>query len=182
MVNDASACKLKALFGENGYSVIDQAKDGNECLRKIRSLKPDLAVLNDNLPVLCGLEVAKIIVEDKLCDVIIIMSNEKKNTIDCTSLENEFVILTKPLSRESLLNTVELVIKNRRKVAKLEKEIEDLKKTLDNRKMIEKAKGILMKNLGLSEEQVFRRIQKQSMDLGIPMQEIAKAIILADEI
>jgi two-component system, response regulator PdtaR len=74
------------------------------------------------------------------------------------------------------------MMKNRRRVQGLEKEIEELRNTLDTRKEVEKAKGLLMRNLNLSEADAFKRIQKQSMDRGIPMKEIAKAIILAYDI
>jgi two-component system, response regulator PdtaR len=74
------------------------------------------------------------------------------------------------------------MVKNKRKIQELEQEVETLRASLDTRKEVEKAKGLLMKNLGLSEPEAFKRIQRQSMDRGIPMKEIAKAIILAYDI
>jgi len=182
MANDASISKLKAVLAESGYEAIDHAKDGNECLRKIRYLRPDLAVLDYNLPPTNGFEIAKIVAEDKLCDVILLVNNEQRNSVECVKSGYDVVTVTKPLSRYSFINTVDLVIKSRRKIMKLEKEIDELKKALDARKDIERAKGLLMKNLGLTEDQAFRKIQKQSMDRGIPMKEIARAIILAYDI
>ena len=182
MANDASISKLKAVLAESGYEAIDHAKDGNECLRKIRYLRPDLAVLDYNLPPTNGFEIAKIAAEDKLCDVILLVNNEQRNSVECVKSGYDVVTVTKPLSKYSFINTVDLVIKSRRKIMKLEKEIDELKKALDARKDIERAKGLLMKNLGLTEDQAFRKIQKQSMDRGIPMKEIARAIILAYDI
>ncbi|NJD04019.1 MAG: ANTAR domain-containing protein [Ruminiclostridium sp.] len=182
MGNEASAGKMRAVLVEGGFDVADQAKEGNECLRKIRLLKLDLAVLDYDLPLVNGFEVAKIAVEDKLCDVILLVSNEKKNSIESIKASYDFTILAKPLNRDSLINTVDIIVKSRRKIMKLEKEIVELRMTLDARKDIEKAKGLLMKNLNLTEEQAFRRIQKQSMDRAISMKEIAKAIILAYDI
>ena len=72
--------------------------------------------------------------------------------------------------------------KNKKRIRDLENEIDELKSSLDTRKEVEKAKGLLMRNLNLSEPEAFKRIQKQSMDRGIPMKEIAKAIILAYDI
>lgn len=178
MGNTISLNKLKTVLGGSGYQIIDQAKDGNECLRKMINLKPDLAVMDYDLSPHNGFETAKIAIEDKLCDIILIVNNEQKNSIEHVKYGFDFVIVTKPLNRESFISTVGLVIKNRRKIMKLENEIETLKKTLNSRKEVDKAKGLLMEHMRLTEEQAFRMIQKQSMDRGIQMKEIAKAIIL----
>lgn len=177
--NDISLNKLRAELAGNGYKVVDQAKDGNETLRKIGMLKPDLAVIDYNLQPTNGFEIAKIALEDKLCDVILIVNSEQKDSIELMNNGYDFVIIPKPINRNSFISTVDLVLKSRKKVMKLEKEIEKLKETLDSRKEIEKAKGTLMKHMNLTEDQAFRLIQKKSMDSGIQMKEIAKAIILA---
>lgn len=178
MKNEISLNKLGALLTESGYQVIDQIKDGNECLRKMRYLKPDLAVMDYDLPPQNGFEVTRIALEDNLCDVVLIVNNEQKHSLEYMKSGYDFATVTKPMNRDSFVNTVELVIRSRKKIKKLENEIEQLKKTLDIRKDIEKAKGLLMQHLNLTEEQAFRRMQKMSMDRGIPMREIAKAIIL----
>jgi len=180
--NDVFLKKLKAFLVQNGYHVVEQAKEGNECLRKIRAVRPFLAVLDYDIPVINGLELARIAVEDNLCEVILITSSEQRNQINPTKLERDITIVTKPIVRENFLSLLELVIRNRRKILQLEKEINELKETLEARKNIERAKGILMKNLGLTEDEAYRRLQKQSMDRGIPLKDIAKAIILAYDI
>ena len=182
MNNDAAIAKLKTLFMENGYLVADYARDGHECLRKTRALKPDLAILDYNLASLNGYEVSKIILEDRLCDVVLITTPEEENIVDGVRGETGFALMVKPLNKMSLLNTIDLMVKNSRKIRELEKQIDELKASLNTRKEVEKAKGLLMKHLNLSEAEAFKRIQKQSMDRGIPMREIAKAIILAYDI
>lgn len=181
MENGILINKLKTILLEIGYEVIDQANEGNECLNKIRFLSPDIAVIDYKLVSIEGFEIAKIVARDKLCDVIIVsdvQTDEEKSSIDYIKSEYDFVVMTKPLKRENLISTINLLMKNRKKIMQLEKEVEVLKMTLNARKDIEKAKGLLMKHLKLSEDQAFRRIQKQSMDKGIPMKEIAQAIIL----
>ncbi|MDP4180768.1 MAG: ANTAR domain-containing protein [Bacillota bacterium] len=182
MSNEVSSGKLKNIFIENGYTVIGQVGDGQECLRRVNSIAPDLVVLEYELPITNGFEVSKIIMEDKLCDVILIASEAQKSLVEDLSGEVGFACITKPLGKTNLINTVELMFKARRKINKLEKEIGDLKEILNTRKEVEKAKGLLMKYLNLSEAEAFKRIQKQSMDKGISMKEIAKAIILAYDI
>jgi response regulator NasT len=110
------------------------------------------------------------------------MSSDKESYMDSIRSDSNFVFMAKPINRQNLINTIELMIKNKKRIKLLEKEIEELKASLDTRKEVEKAKGLLMKHLGLTEAEAFKRIQKQSMDRGIPMKEIARAIILAYDI
>ena len=182
MSSDQSNIKMKAILVEAGFLVIDQAADGQDCLRKIRSCIPDLAILDLNLALMNGYEVAKVVLEDDICDIVIISSIEHEGMLGSIKKYNNFISLTNPVNKAVLSNTLELMIKNRKRIKELEKEINDLKFTLDTRKEVEKAKGLLMKHLGLPENDAFKRIQKQSMDRGIPMKEIAKAIILRYDI
>jgi response regulator NasT len=182
MNNEVSSGKLKTIFTENGYIVAGQVSDDQECLRRVRALGPDLVVLDYDLPVSNGYETAKILLEDKLCDVILIATESQKALVEELCSNIGFSCITKPLGKTNLLNTVDLMFRARRKINILEKEITDLKEVLNTRKEVEKAKGLLMKHLNLSEAEAFKRIQKQSMDKGISMKEIAKAIILAYDI
>ncbi len=182
MSSDTSINKLKTILVENGYTVVDQAKDGHECLRKIRALRPDLVILDYNLSLSNGYEVSRVAIDDGICDVILIINSMQEELIGGMKSETNFVYMTKPLNKQLLINTIELMIKNKRKIKELEKEIEDLRETLNTRKEVERAKGLLMKTQGLSEAEAFKRIQRQSMDRGIPMKEIARAIILAYDI
>jgi response regulator NasT len=182
-MNDASASKLKSILNQNGINTIGQVSDGQECLRKVKLLGPDIVILEYDLPLLNGHEVSKVILDEKVCDVILIVNDSlQKNFVSDMTDEIGFVCIVKPVSKVTLVNTVELMIKTKRKIARLEKEIEDLKEVLNTRKEVEKAKGLLMKHLKLSEAEAFKRIQKQSMDKGISMREIAKAIVLAYDI
>ncbi|AEV70384.1 ANTAR domain-containing response regulator [Acetivibrio clariflavus] len=178
MSNKSSNNKLKIVLNAVGYQIVDQADDANDALRKLNNLKPDLAVMEYDLSPQNIIEVAKIAVEDKLSDVILIASSEQKGSLEYLKSEYDIVVIAKPLHKETFLSTVDLVIKNRKKILALEKEIEELKEAIETRKEIEQAKGLLMKNLNLTEEEAFRMIQKQSMNRGIKMKEIARAIIL----
>jgi two-component system, response regulator PdtaR len=182
MSNEASSSKLKGILVESGYTIIDLARDGNECLRKVRALRPDLAIIDYNLPLLNGYEVSKVLLDDRVSDVIVLVSEVQKSLMDDLKSEVGFMCLTKPLNKSGLTSTIDLMYKNRKRIMCLEEEIEGLKSSLDTRKEVEKAKGLLMRHMNLSEPEAFKRIQKQSMDRGIPMKEIAKAIILAYDI
>lgn len=180
--NDSQSIKIKNLLTENGYTVIDLVKDGQECLRKARLLKPDLVILDFDLPLFTGYDVAKVLSEDKISSTLLIVNDSQKSLISEHRDQWDFTSLVKPINRSALISTVELIIKNNKKIRLLQKEIQELKESLEARKLVEKAKGILMSKQGLSEQEAFRKIQRQSMDKGIPMKEVAKAIILASEI
>lgn len=182
MSSDLLIEKMKTILVEAGFIVIDQARDGHECLRKIRTLRPDLSILEHNLNLLNGFEVAKVALEDNICDVVLISTLEQESVAESLKHYSNFISLLKPVNKVALLSTLEIMSKSRKRIIELEKEISELKSTLDTRKEVERAKGLLMKHLGLSENDAFKRIQKQSMDRGIPMKEIAKAIILAYDI
>ncbi len=182
MSSEALSLKLKTILVEAGFMIIEQANEGQECLRKMRALKPDIIILEYNLPHMNGLEISRVAIEDGICDVMLFVSVDQECMVDDIRQESGFVSLVKPVNKMLLIGSLELMIKDRRKIKQLEKEIEELKLSLDTRKEVEKAKGLLMANLGLTESAAFKRIQKQSMDRGIPMKEIAKAIILAYDI
>ena len=165
--------RIRHVLTEAGYNVVGTAVDAGSALRKIRTLKPDLAVIDMDLPTMGGLQLAGIIDESRLSDVILIAGNA---SID---QDISFPFISKPITKSTLLQSVNLVFINRQRIKKLEREIDKLKDILENRKYIERAKGILMRDLGLTEQEAFRRIQKESMDRGLPMKDVARAIITA---
>ncbi|MBI2347758.1 MAG: ANTAR domain-containing protein, partial [Deltaproteobacteria bacterium] len=114
--------------------------------------------------------------------VILLTSHYDAETIERTKGAGVMAYLIKPLREEELLPTVELAISRFAEFVSLRRENEDLKKTLEARKAIERAKGILMKSRGLSEPEAFSLIQRKSMDMRRPMAEIAQAIVLMEEI
>ena len=182
MGSEPANIKIKNFLSENGYFVVDTAMDGHECLRKLNYIRPDLLVLDYNLGALNGLDVSKVAIEDKICDVVLIINETQKGRISSFSDTPGFIAVEKPLNKALLLNSIEIMAKSRKRIGQLEKEIEELKSAMDTRREVERAKGLLMKHMNISEPEAFKRIQKQSMDKGIPMKEIAKAIILAYEI
>lgn len=115
MNNVSSVNKLRAVLNAAGYQVVEQVDNTNDALRKLINLRPDLAVIEYDLSPQNIIEVAKIAIEDKLCDVILIASNEQKGSLKYLKTEYDLVVVAKPLHKETFLNTVDLVIKNRKK-------------------------------------------------------------------
>lgn len=171
--------KIKQVLTKEGYQVTGEAEEGNEALRKIRLLTPDLVILESDLPGLNGLEVAKIIEEDRLAPVLLITSYWQNDLLQKVRESWVFALVSKPVQAANLVAAVESAMLNFERIVQLEQEVNKLKETLATRKLIERAKGILMETMGLTEAEAFRRIQKQSMDKCTSMKAIAEAIIMA---
>lgn len=169
--------KIKQLFTDNGFTVTGICSSGNEAIRKVRTLKPALLIANYELPDTNGFEVAKIVTMNNICSVILLADDTQKSYVDRRAGDLDIVCLKRPVSRAVLLNSAELVIKSRQRLQKLEAELNEIKTDLETRKLVDKAKGFLMQKSGLSEQDAYRRIQKQSMDTGMTMKEVSKIII-----
>lgn len=171
--------RIKAMLNKLGYLVVGEATDGPGALKMVRTRYPDLLITQENLPGFSGLEIARIMYEDKLGPVILTTNYLQLDTLEKAKEAKVYSILQKPFAENQLLPVLELALVNNQEITKLEKQIKDLKDTLESRKLVEKAKGILMKSLGLNEEEAFRRIQKQSMNKRVSMRAVAEAIILS---
>lgn len=178
--NDATWRRnIKAILAKMGYWVIGEAEDGQSGLKMIRSRQPDLVIIEAFLPGLDGYEVAQIVNEDKLAPVILVSSSTKQNIIEKAKAAKVFAFLIKPELESNLIPAVELALTNYQEIIRLENEVKELKDTLATRKVVERAKGILMETMGITETDAFKRIQKQSMNKRISMRAVAEAIILA---
>jgi len=182
MGNDATNAKIKAFLVEHGYEVVETAQESNECLRKLSLLRPDILVIDSALPGMGGFEVTRVAVDDDNCSVVMITSTPQEYIEENLKDSFRFSYIVKPINKMLLINTLELMQKSGRKIKELEKEVEQLRNAIDSKKEVDRAKRLLMEHLKMSEEEAFKRIQKQSMDKGISMREIAKAIILAYDI
>lgn len=178
----AARQNLKYLLVREGYLIAGEAPDGSQALRMIRTLQPDLVILDNELPGTTPLEVARIVEEDGVAPVIFLASSWHRNLMEHTHEFPFFAYLIKPVQENTLLPAIEAALTNYQKICHLQQEISRLKETLAARKVIERAKGILMDTMGLTEAEAYRRMQRQSMDRCVPMKNIAEAIIVAHEL
>lgn len=175
--SEQAAEKIKYVLQRNGYSVGDICSSGNETLRKVRLSPPDILLINFDMPDITGLEAATIIGDENLCSVILFINSAQKDFCLPTILDYDITLFVKPINRVALMSTLEMVQHNRRRLHKLEKELLVLKQSMEDRKAIERAKGILMKHKSISEAEAYRRIQKMSMDSRVAMRDIALKIV-----
>jgi response regulator NasT len=169
--------RIRHVLNNNGYAVLDICTSGNEAIRKVRMLRPEILIVNYELHDTTGLEVARIVSGDKLCSAIVLTNETQKEYVDSVINNMDVICLNKPFNKTLLLNIVELLMRSRKKIKKLENELQDLKKNIETRKIVDKAKKVLMDKLGLSEPDAYRKIQKQSMDSGVAMRDVARIII-----
>jgi len=172
---------VKAL-NEKGFGVVGEGASGKGALRLAQTTDPDAVLMSVGLPDIDGISAAERIMEENPLPIVLLTSHYDAETIERAKEAGVMAYLLKPLREEELLPATELAISRFEEFNSLRKENEDLKKTLEARKAIERAKGVLMKQQGLSEPEAFSLIQKKSMDLRKPMAEIAQAIILTEEI
>ena len=174
--------RLKNILCQQGDTIVGEEEDGHSALRTVRRVLPDLVILDRDLPGLPGMEVAKIIEEDKIAPVIILTPFWEREMVEKSKDSWVFAFLVKPVQEGHLLATASFVLNAFQKMKRLEAEVDGLKETLESRKVVEKAKGLMMKSMKISETEAYKLLQKRSMDKCVPMKQVAEAIILAYEI
>lgn len=174
--------KLITLLQQMGLSVVAEASDAPQALRQAHNLRPQLVIIDIDYYDPGALEVASVISQEKLAPIILLTSPHHQEVIRAVNENYVMTYVVKPFSKWAFESAVHTTLANYRKMSQMEWEITKLKDTLETRKLVEKAKHILMRDLQLSEPEAFRRLQKLSMDKGLPMKKLAEAIILNDEL
>jgi len=173
---------LKTLLEEMEFSVVGEAADGQKALELTRSLKPDVVIMDIKMPVMDGLDAAKIISEEKIAPVVLLTAYGQKDLVERAKGAGVFAYLVKPFQESDLMPAIEIAIARYLEQQDLEQTLGDLEQKLETRKIVDRAKGILMDKFKLSEAEAFRRIQQQSMNQRRSMKEIAEAIVIANEV
>ena len=172
---------LRAQLRNLGYRVVGEADNGREAADLARELKPDLAILDIRMPAMDGIDAAKQMMEEHPLPIILLSAYSERDLAERATNAHVSAYLMKPVSENDLLPAIALAMSRFQEFQTLHREVDDLRESLETRKLIERAKGILMRRLKLSEEDAFRRLQKRSQDENKKMAEIAKAIVTADE-
>jgi len=184
LVDDESIIRLdlREMLKEHGHEIVGEGSNGQEAVDLAEKLNPDLIVMDIKMPVMDGLEAVKRINAERTIPVIMLTAYSQPELVQQATELGVYGYLVKPIKEADILPTIEVALARANELHALQKEVGDLKETIETRKLVEKAKGILMENYGLSEAAAFRRIQKLSMDRRKPLKEIADAIILAREV
>ncbi len=173
---------LKETLISLGYLVVGEAGDGTSVIHLARELRPDLVLMDIKMPKLDGIQAAKVLTEEKIAPVLLLTAYSDRELVDRAREAGVVNYIVKPFRDAELLPAIEIALARYQEFLEMDNEIRDLKETLDTRKLVERAKGILMDTQGLKEAEAFRKIQQLSMNTRKSMKEIAQAILLANEI
>jgi response regulator NasT len=173
---------LKNILLGMGHNVVAEASDGRTAVELARTNKLDLAVLDIKMPEMDGLDAAKIITDEKVCPVLLLTAYSQRDLIDRAKEAGVFGYLVKPFKETDLLPAIEIAISRYREMEALSKEVGSLQEKMETRKIVDRAKGILMDKRGMKEQDAFRWIQAQAMNARKSMKEVAEAVILTQDI
>jgi len=180
--HDPSRRNLAGALALSGYEVVGEGSSGKTAVALVAATTPEVVLMAVGLPDLDGINAARNIMEAIPLPIVLLTSHHDTSTIERAKQAGVMGYLIKPLRERELHPVIELAISHFHEFAELQKQNKELKKTLEARKIIERAKGILMRQQGFSEAEAFSSIQRKSMDMRKPMAEIAQAIILSEEV
>lgn len=173
------AMSIISQLENNNYKVIGDVSDGVKAIEFCKDNRPDLVIMDINLPRLNGIETAKIIKSKFDIPVVILSGYSNEELIKNAAEAGVFNYITKPITGEELRPAIEIAMKNYKNYTKMRHKSENLERALEERKVIERAKGILMNKNQLTEEKAMKKMQKVSNNKNKKMIEIAKEIINA---
>jgi response regulator NasT len=171
---------LIEMLAEAGYEVIAQASDGTQAIELVQEHKPDLAILDVKMPILDGISAAEEIIAT--CPVLMLTAFSQRELVDRARDAGVMAYVLKPFTINDLVPAIEIAISRHLQMKSLAAEVADLHDRLETRKIIDRAKGILMAALNLTEPQAFSWIQKAAMDRRLTMKEVAQAVISPDAV
>lgn len=173
---------LREALTNLGYLVVGEAADGRSAVNQARELRPDVVIMDIKMPDMDGIEAAKILTEERIAPVVLLSAYSQRDLVQRAREAGVVAYLVKPYREEELSPAIEVARARFAEFQDLHRQVSDLKEALETRKLVDRAKGLLMDKQGLSEAEAFRRIQKMSMDNRKPMKEVAQAIILAHQV
>lgn len=171
---------LVEMLVEAGYEVVAEASNGEEAIALAEKHKPDLAILDVKMPILDGISAAEKIIA--ISPVLMLTAFSQRDLVDRARDAGAMAYVVKPFSISDLVPAIEIAISRHRQLKALEAEVANLNDRLETRKLIDRAKGILMQALNLSEPESFSWIQRAAMDRRISMKAVAQAVISPDAV
>jgi len=168
---------LREMLEEEGYDVCGEAADGASALRLAQELRPGLVIMDVKMPVLDGISAAERIVAERIAPVVILTAFSDRDLVERAREAGAMAYLVKPFQKKDLLPTIEMALSRFGELVALEKEVGDLTGRLEVRKLVDRAKGVLQSEHGMSEPEAFRWIQRTSMDARRSMRAVAQAVI-----
>jgi AmiR/NasT family two-component response regulator len=172
---------LKDILAKQGYLVVGEAGDGVSAVNLARELRPDLVIMDIRMPDMDGITAAEALTQEKIAPVLLLTAFGDQQLVERAKEAGVVNYIVKPLRESEVAPAIEVTLARYSEFRLLEEKTRTLTEQLETRKIVERAKGVLMEKQGLSEQEAFRKIQKASMNNRKSMREVAEAILLANE-
>jgi response regulator NasT len=164
-----------------GHQVVAVAASGRELIDLCREARPDLVISDIKMPDMDGIDAATLLYQAAPVPVVLVSAYHDPELIARAEADHILGYLVKPIKQSDLEPTIALAMRRFEQFEALRKEAADLRQALEDRKVIERAKGLLMKKVGLDEQEAFRRLQKVAMDSNRRLIEVALMVLTADQ-
>jgi response regulator NasT len=168
---------LKEMLEEEGYQVAGEAADGERAVELARALRPNLVILDVKMPVLDGISAAERIAAEHISPVVILTAFSQRELVERARDAGAMAYLVKPFTKADLVPAIEIAVSRFQEITALGTEVGTLRERLEVRKILDRAKGRLQTESGLTEPEAFRLIQKTSMDRRVPMRAVAEEVL-----
>jgi AmiR/NasT family two-component response regulator len=171
---------LKEMLEEEGYEVVGEAGDGESAVRLAKELRPDLVIMDIKMPGVDGLAAAERISDERTAPVLILTAFSQKDLVDRAARAKAMGYLVKPFQKSDVLPAMEMALARYEELRALEEEVQDLDERLEARKVVDRAKGLLMDRYGMKEADAFRFLQKTAMDKRLKVGEVATRVVAGE--
>ncbi|MFI8598121.1 response regulator [Kocuria koreensis] len=160
-----------------GFDVVAEAGNGEEAVELTREHDPDVVLMDVKMPKMDGISAAEAIAKDRIAPVVLLTAFSQKELVDRATEAGAMAYVVKPFTENDLIPAIEVAVSRYEQIKALEGEVSDLKEQFETRKLVERAKSLLITKMGLTEPEAFRWIQKTSMDRRLSMREVAETIV-----
>lgn len=171
---------LKEMLQDEGYEVVGETGRGDEAVQLVRSLQPDVVILDIKMPGMDGIAAAREVNGERLAAVLLLTAFSQRDLIQQASEAGALAYLVKPFQRSELVPAIEMALARYRELRAVEGEAAELHERLETRKVLDRAKGRLMDHQGMSEGDAYRHLQQAAMEQRTTMRAVAEAILEAD--
>lgn len=181
VVDDESLIRMDIveMLEDVGHEVVAEGENGEQAIELAREYSPDIIIMDVKMPVMDGISAAKVIGDEEIAPVLLLTAFSQNDIVDKANDAGVIAYLVKPIREEQLLPAMSVAVQRFRDLKKLNLELEKLQDSLETRKLLDRAKGILMTAHGLNEQEAYRRMQQYSMSKRISLKELAEMIIKA---
>lgn len=165
------------ILKDRGFKVLAETDNGKTAVELAEEHRPDLVLMDVNMPIMDGIEAAEKINEQQLAPVVLLTAFSQKELVDRATEAGAMAYVVKPFTPNDLIPAIEVAMSRYEQIRQLQKEVKTIKDQLETRKLVDRAKSLLMTKMGLSEPEAFRWIQKTSMDRRLSMREVSETIV-----